>query len=929
MALIHAQPRRGQTRTRRQISTAVILGALSLVLIGPAVGADAASAAPVRLGSTPLVPAGARLVGTLAGNTPLHLTVTLVPRDPSALAAFARDVSTPGSAVFRQYLSVAEFRRRFAPTEAQIAAVRTVLSSRGLTPGPVTANGLAMSISTTAAHAEGAFSVGLARYVLRGGRVAYANTTAPALDSSVAGLVQSLIGLNTLAAPRPLSSSRLAAARARPLAPRVVTGGPQPCAQASAVNSSRPTTYTADQIAAAYRFSSLYAAGNLGAGQTIALYELESFSASDIATYQACYGTATPVSQIPVDGGPTGSAGGGGEAALDIENLIGLAPRATILVYSGPNAAVDTPGSGPYDTYAAIISENRAKVISTSWGLCEPQEGATDAAAENTLFQEAAAQGQSIVAASGDSGAQDCTDQNGRPLGGLAVDDPASQPFVTGVGGTTLSAIGPPPSETVWNDATKPGGPAGAGGGGVSSLWPMPAYQSGAPPALNVINAASSGAPCSAATGFCREVPDVSANSDPYTGYAIYFAGRWLSIGGTSAAAPTWAALLALSNASPACAGIPVGFANSVLYRAAGSVYATTFNDVVSGNNAYASPQGFSAAPGYDMATGLGTPNAPTLSAAICDRVMVSSPGTQTSVAGALTSLRISAISTAGSSPTFSATGLPPGVSLNPATGLISGVPTKTGLFKVTVVVRAADGAVGVVSFNWAVAAPSVSFPKFKTRFGTIGNRTSLTLGATINNGRALSYGARGLPPGLSLNRRTGLISGTPARVGRYEVIATASDTSGASATTRFTWRIGGPPSVQTTSLSGLASGKLRLTSALAAGSSAGSVAAISVSLPSGLSYHGARGQVRGVALSDSGGRRVSFSERLSRGSLVLALRRPARFLRLTLTPPGLQASPGLTRQAASGRLSNRTIRITVTDSNQLSTTMLVSLQIR
>jgi hypothetical protein len=928
LGLTRTRRRGGRTKTPGQIFRAVILGSLSLMLIGPAAGADVAFAAPVRLGSAPLVPAGARAAGTLAGNTSLHLTVALAPRDPSALAAFAQEVSTPGSAAFRQYLSVAEFRRRFAPTEAQIAAVRTFLSGRGLTPGPVTANGLAMSISTTATRAEGAFSVELGRYVLRGGRVAYANTAAPSLDSSVARLVQSLIGLNTLAAPRPLSVPRLATPHAAPVAPRVVTGGPQPCAEASAVNIRRPTTYTADQIAAAYRFSSLYAAGNLGAGQTIALYELESFSSSDIAAYQACYGTATSVSQVPVDGGPSGSVSGGGEAALDVENLIGLVPRANILVYSGPNAAVDTPGSGPYDTYAAIINENRAKVISTSWGLCEPQQGATNAAAENTLFQEAAAQGQSIVAASGDSGAQDCTDQNGRPLGGLAVDDPASQPFVTGVGGTTLSAVGPPPSETVWNDAAKPAGPAGSGGGGVSSLWPMPAYQSSVPLALNVINAGSSGAPCRAAAGFCREVPDVSANADPYTGYAIYFAGSWLAIGGTSAAAPTWAALLALSNASPVCGGVPVGFANNVLYRTAGTLYATTFNDIVVGNNAYAGAQGFSAASGYDMASGLGTPDGATLSAAICDRVTVTNPGNQASVQGALSSLRIAAVSAAGASDTFTAAGLPPGLSLNPTTGVISGAATRTGVFKVTVGVRDADGAVGAVSFNWTVAAPSVRFAQPKTQFGAVGKRTSLALGATVTNGRAPSYAVRGLPPGLSLNSRTGLISGIPSRVGRYEVSATASDTTGASARAHFSWRIGQPPSVQTSSLSGVTSGKLTLISALTAGRGAGAVAVVSVSLPLGLSYHSTRGQVRGVALSGSGGGHVSFSEGLSHGALILALRRPVRFLRLTLTPPGLQASAGLTRQAASGRISNRRIRITVTDSNQLSTTMLVSLRI-
>lgn len=456
----------------------------------------------------------------------------------------------------------------------------------------------------------------------------------------------------------------------------------------------------------------------------------------------------------------------------------------------------------------------------------------------------------------------------------------------------------------------------------------MPVYQASAPPALNVINSGSSGAPCTAAAGFCREVPDVSANSDPYTGYAIYFAGSWLSIGGTSAAAPTWAALLALANASPVCAGIPVGFANSALYRAAGSLYATTFNDVLFGNNVVASGLGLSAASGYDMASGLGTPNGANLSLAICDRVTVSSPGDQTLVEGALSSLRISATSAAGASQMFLAAGLPPGLSLSPATGLISGTPTRTGLFKVTVGARDADGALGVVSFNWTVAAASVRFPQRETRFGTVGKRTSLALRATINNGRSPSYAVRGLPLGLSLNRRTGLISGTPARVGRYEVAATASDTTGTTAGTHFSWRIGGPPSAHTTALTGVTSGKLTLTSRLAAGLGAGPVAVISLSLPPGLSYRAAHGRVRGVALSGSGGRHVRFSQRLSHGSLMLALRRPVRFVRVTLTSPGLQASAGLTRQVASGHVSNRTIRLAVTDSHQLSTTMRVSLRI-
>src|SRR5581483_11910365 len=197
------------------------------------------------------------------------------------------------------------------------------------------------------------------------------------------------------------------------------------------------------------------------------------------------------------------------------------------------------------------------------------------------------------------------------------VDDPASQPFVTGVGGTRVNALGPRPSETVWNDGVA----TGASGGGISTFWKMPDYQTEAPSSLHVINGGSSGSPCGASSGDCREVPDVSADASPSTGYVIYWNGSgsaglgapqgWQVVGGTSGAAPAWAALIALTNASGTCAGTPIGFANPALYNAAGSAYAADFNDVTSGNNDMTGINGgqFAAAPGYDMATGLGTPN--------------------------------------------------------------------------------------------------------------------------------------------------------------------------------------------------------------------------------------------------------------------------------------------------------------------------------
>ena len=148
--------------------------------------------------------------------------------------------------------------------------------------------------------------------------------------------------------------------------------------------------------------------------------------------------------------------------------MIGLAPQANVLVYEGPNS-----GSGPYDTFSSIINQHAAQVVTASWGQCEPLNGFSQAQAENTLFQEAAAEGMSIVSASGDDGAEDCFPES--PT--AAVDDPASQPLRHRRGRHHLASLGPRPSESVWNDGVT----VGAGGGGVSSFWTMPTYQSAAP----------------------------------------------------------------------------------------------------------------------------------------------------------------------------------------------------------------------------------------------------------------------------------------------------------------------------------------------------------------------------------------------------------------------------------------------------------------
>jgi len=749
--------------------------AAAALATGASSAAVASSQPQVRLGELPRVTAHAAAAGAVPPSTQVHLTIALKVSDPAALAAYAVQVATPGSSVYRRYLTPSQFGRRFGATPAQVAAVRASLRAHGLRPGAASANRLSIPVTATAARVDRAFSLSLRRTVLSGGRRAIIASAPPAIDTGIAGDVQGVLGLTSVPARPLLARPSLLPSRGhlqRRAASRVATGGPQPCAAVS-MAASQQGGYTADQIASAYRFSGLYGAGDEGQGQTIAIYELEPDDPNDIAAYQACYGTDAPVSYIQVDGG-AGSGPGSGEAALDIENAIGLAPHATVLVYQGPNATQTTPGSGPYELFSAIVNQDRAQVVSVSWGQCEQLQGSTEAQAESVLFEEAAIQGQSIVAATGDEGSEDCNQaQSGIPDPELAVDDPSSQPFVTGVGGITLTSIGPPPTESVWNNGGNPSTlvttEEGAGGGGVSSIWQMPGYQSGAAASLNVIQPDSSGAPCAATGGYCRETPDVAADADPNSGYLIYWNGSgsvigapagWQAVGGTSGAAPLWAALLADANGSSACHGSAIGFANPALYEAAASGYSSDFNDVTSGNNDLTGTNGglYPAGPAYDMASGLGTPDAGALAPALCtDALRVIDPRAQVSTVGQSVSLQVHTTAPAGAHLTYNAARLPPGLTMSASTGRISGRPRSAGSWSVEVTALDQSLALRGTTFGWTVAGrPSLSRESLT---GLGAGRPTLAL--TVTAGRdapQLKSVSIGLPGGLSFAR-------TPRRV--------------------------------------------------------------------------------------------------------------------------------------------------------------------
>ena len=557
-------------------------------------------------------------LGALSGGTRLEVDVELRPHSAAALARYATEVSTPGDRLFRHYLARGQFAGRFGPTLRALTAVTRWLTSEGLTVTAISSNHLTIHVASSATALDRSLSLGLERFRLPGGRIAFANTRAPRFGGGVGRFVLGVIGLDDLHGPSWLG--------VRPATPSAAdsrdnrASGALPPACSTAVDAAAGlNAFTTNQLAHSYNLTGLYAAGDEGAGTTIAVFEQETNLSSDIAAYQDCYGLKSVVSYLKVDGGAPSTFNG--EAAEDIEVAMGFAPKARIDVYQAPGSM-----RGALDDYTSIVDRDTAQVISTSWGQCEPQAGAALSAAENLVFEQAAVQGQSVVAASGDNGSSDCATK------ALALDDPGSQPYVTGVGGTTLNALGPPPVEVTWNVSASS---VGASGGGVSSFHTMPPYQSTASAALHVVSKYSSGAPCGApAGGYCREVPDVAADADYSTGYLIYYNGGWGNNGGTSAGAPLWAALFALADASKSCGGKSIGFANPALYEAAATSYASDFHDITSGTNDdtnWGNTSGlYPAGVGYDMATGLGTPNGANLARTMCADTNVSVEPTTT-----------------------------------------------------------------------------------------------------------------------------------------------------------------------------------------------------------------------------------------------------------------------------------------------------------
>jgi hypothetical protein len=633
-----------RTRHEGSLLTRSLVGAaLAVTMTGVAAESSAAGSvaagraqpanALVAVAAAPKLPLGARVVGTVAGTSELSAAIAMRLPNPEAVTAFIDNSSDPHSPAFRHYLKPGQFASRFGPSRSTIATVEHQLAFDGLSVTGLSSNGLLIQFRGRAAALESTFHTDLERVRLADGTMGQATTSTVRLPSSIAGHVQAVVGLDQLvsetAEPQRLSGSSSGRTPSVVL-PSTSNGGPVACSNALAQQPNG--ALTDQQIANAYGVDGLYNAGDLASGQTIDVYELEPFEVSDVATFDECYFGTDNTSNIAVttvDGGP-GTGYGSAEAALDIDDVSAVAPDAKIDVFEGPNMNNQW---GPLDTWNQIAIADNARQITTSWGACAPalQQGDPGVEqVENEIFEQIAAQGQTVFAAAGDDGSDTCAYHGSSAVApDLSLNDPADQPYVTSVGGTTILNASEPPTETVWNN----GNFGGAGGGGISNAWAQQPWQSDVAVPQTAATEACSNDPTGTADNFhvsgidttlpagtlCRETPDVSALADPQTGVTIVYDGQWYQFGGTSSATPLWAAMLAEINGSSACSGDPdgVGFADPALYQIADSpaTYAGAFNDVTVGNNDNlglgAGETGYpfyQAGTGYDMASGLGTP---------------------------------------------------------------------------------------------------------------------------------------------------------------------------------------------------------------------------------------------------------------------------------------------------------------------------------
>jgi subtilase family serine protease len=504
----------------------------------------------------------AAMMGAVGPQQHLQLQIHLPLRNQAELTQLLHDLYTPGTSTFHEYLSVSAFTKRFAPTADDYNKVVAWVKAKGLSVTATTPNRRLVAVEGPVEVVNRAFRVKMSNYRHPSeARTFYSPDREPAAVGLKVPLLQ-VTGMSNYTVPHPMLRRGAAA--------NLTGSGPS-------------GEFLPGDMRAAY-----YGNGSLtGKGQSIGILSFDGYLASDVQLYYSVtkMSSTVPIRNVLVAGfngactavgSTSGSDCDDGEQVLDIVNAIGMAPGIDqVLFYEGSN---DT------EILNQMATDDVAKVISNSWGWSPD-----DAASDDPIFQEFAAQGQSFVSASGDSGA----------FNSSTYSFPGVDPYITQVGGTDLTTTGPGGawvSETAWPQS---------GGGNVSGT-PIPAYQQIA----GVINASNRGSTT------LRNTPDVAAEAN-FDNPTVINGSVATGFGGTSFAAPRWAGFLALVNQqSVANRRGTVGFINPAIYSIGTNPSSSSaFHDITSGSNppTAGDGSGFNAVRGYDLVTGWGSPAGATL----------------------------------------------------------------------------------------------------------------------------------------------------------------------------------------------------------------------------------------------------------------------------------------------------------------------------
>ncbi len=592
--------------------------------------------------------------GTVApGFAMEHMLLTLLPdaAQQDALSQLLDAQHNPDSPYYHQWLTPEQYGERFGVSEADAAQVAGWLQDHGMEVEEVTAGRRSVIFSGGAAQVESAFHTQIHAYKI-GNTLHHANATDPEIPAALFQVVGGIVSLNDFHS-EPMHGI------ARKPAPDFTSGGSHYLAPAD--------------FATIYDLVPLYQASITGSGQSVAIVARSNIKIADVRQFRTLFGLPANDPRIIVNGADPGifSSGEETEADLDVEWSGAVARNATIkfVVSKSTNASDGVDLSAQY-----IVNHNLAPVMSTSFGMCEASLGTSGNGFLNSLWQQAAAEGISVFVSSGDDGAAGCDSASAASAThGHGVNGLCSTPYSTCVGGTEFSdasnstlywassnATGTQSSalsyitEMVWNESG-PGLGLWASGGGASTVYVKPAWQAG------------TGVPADGR----RDVPDVALSAAGHDGYLIYQEGGLSVVGGTSAASPSFAGLMALVVQH---AAMRQGNANTVFYSLAGKQRAggaSVFHDIIKGNNSVPGQAGFNATVGYDQASGLGSVDGSVLVNHWSDARVVpafqaaASSGALSITAGSSNSITVNVTVSGGfdAAVAFSLTGLPSGVS--------------------------------------------------------------------------------------------------------------------------------------------------------------------------------------------------------------------------------------------------------------------------